>query len=60
MKRVLVEGISILMLSLLITLLFNLASPSGIILLKKAFGIKADPGKVVAAENMSYRQPRLP
>jgi hypothetical protein len=46
MKRVLVEAISILILSLLITLLFNAASPSGIIMLKKAFRIKADAGNI--------------
>jgi len=60
MKRVLVEGIFILILSLLITLLFNAATPSGIVMLKKAFRIKTDTGKVSAAEHMPYKQLGLP
>lgn len=60
MKRVLVEGIFILIFSMMITLVYNAVSPSGLILLKKAFRIKADAGEVLTAKNIFYKRPYLP
>ena len=49
MKRIFVEGFLILIISLIISLVYSANSSTGIILLKKAFGIKAKISNVITA-----------
>lgn len=44
MKKIIIEAVFILMISLMLSLFYNATSSSGIILLKKAFKIKAEAG----------------